>query len=104
MPPASCTKTKSGAPLQHGSARKCAADCWLAVDGLFQGLASAELRHARRRNLNLGARARIAAGRGLTLRDLEISETYDPDGVAALQSSLDILEGRVHGLLGHVFR
>ena len=66
--------------------RKSSTASRLAVAGLFQGFASAEFRHARGWDLYLGAGARIAAGRGLALRDLKIPETHDPDGVAALQS------------------
>src|SRR4029078_127822 len=74
------------------------------VAGLFEGFARTEFRHARGWDLYLGTGARIASGRGLALRALKIPTAHDADGVAALQSLLDILERRVHGLLGRILR
>ena len=76
----------------------------LAVAGLFQGFAGAEFRDARGRDVNLGAGARIAAGRGFALRDLKIAKAHDPDGIADFQSLLDIPERRINCLLRRVLR
>ena len=38
------------------------------------------------------------------MRDLKIAKAHDPDGIADLQSLLDILERRVYGLLGRILR
>jgi len=74
----------------------------LAVAGFFESLASAEFRHAGGGDLDLGTGARIAADRGLALRHLEIAKADDPYGVSAAQGFLDVLERRVHGLLGRI--
>src|SRR6478752_2501031 len=74
----------------------------LTVAGLFESFAGPEFRHARCRDLYLGTGARIAAGRGLALRNLEIAKPNDAHRIALLQRFLDALKGSVHRLLGRI--
>src|SRR5262245_9811974 len=79
-------------------------DRGLAVAGLFQSLPSAEFRHAGGGNVDFGAGARIAAGRGLAVRDLEIAKADDPHRISAAKRSLDMPERRINGLLRRILR
>jgi len=85
-------ETPPGLPLQ-------VAECAL-VYSIFECLASTELGHMRRLDLDFLASARVASGARRALADLESAKTHQRHARAFFQRALDRAQRAVERLLG----